>query len=408
MNRPGEMASAPQEPNSAPPSSATPRRRSGPVTLAIAAGTLALVGVGGILYGRARSQVNDVALASSAKAVTVVEARAGTYRPQRHYVATVAPWVAAAVGPQFIAAYADTVLVRPGASVRRGQVLATLDCRDATATQRAVAMQARAIDAKQKALASEASRITSLLDGGFVAPNEAEMKLAGSESEMAQLMATQAKLAGTSLAVNDCVLRAPFDGEVSDRMVDPGAFVRPGNPVVSVVDRSTVRVTAEVPESDFVFVSPTTPVKIAMLATGQEASGIIARRSPSANESTRTVHFEIDLADPERQFPIGTTAELTLDVGAPQPATVIPAVAAAIHGDQAVVFVVDHDQAKKMAVAIKGEEAGTLYMDPQLKAGSRVVTEGRSLLNDGDRVVAQLQALAPSAPSGSVAGVRKP
>jgi RND family efflux transporter MFP subunit len=378
------------------------------VVIAILGSIVLLFAVGGLLYWRARSHVNDTPLASAPKAVTVVEARADTFQPQRHYVATVAPWVQAAVGPQFVAAYADTVLVRPGATVKRGQVLATLDCREATATQKAIAMQAHAIDARQRALANESARISSLLEGGFVAPNEAEQKAAGSESELAQLMATQAKLAGSSLAVNDCILRAPFDGEVSDRMVDPGGFVRPGNPVISVVDRSTVRVTAEVPEGDFSFVAPTTPVEVKMLATGQEASGVIARRSPAASESTRTVHFEIDLRDPERQYPVGTTAELTIEVGAPRPATVVPSSAAAIRGNKAVLFLVEGDKAIKTVVVVQGEYAGTLYLDPQLRSGSRIVTEGRSLLNDGDQVTAKLAAAVPSAPASSGAGVHGP
>jgi membrane fusion protein (multidrug efflux system) len=382
-------------------------RRSPRVAAAIAAGTIALLAVGGFLYWRARSQVNDVALAGAAKSVTVIEARSGFYKPQRHYVATVDPWVQAAVGPQFIAAYADTVLVRPGAAVKRGQILATLDCRDASAQQRAIAMQARAIDAKQRAQANQAARINSLVDSGFAPANDAEQQLAASASELAELMATQAKLAGQSLAVNDCVLRAPFDGEVSARTVDPGAFVRPGNPVVSVVDRSTVRVTAEVPEIDFALIAPTTPVRIRMLATGEETTGSIARRSPAANDSTRTVHFEIDLSDPDRRFPVGTTADLTIDVGAPQPATVIPATAAAVRADKAVVFVVEGDLAKKIAVPLKGEDTGTLYVDPSLAAGARVVTEGRSLLNDGDRVVATLAA-PEHAPSGAPGGGPKP
>jgi len=38
--------------------------------------------------------------------------------------------------------------------------------------------------------------------------------------------------------VSDCVLRAPFDGEIATRLVDPGAFVRPGTSIVSVIDRA--------------------------------------------------------------------------------------------------------------------------------------------------------------------------
>jgi RND family efflux transporter MFP subunit len=376
-----------------------PRRRSIAVVVAIAAGTLVLLAIGGLFYARARAHVNDKSLAADPKAVTVVEAYAGTYRPERHYVATLDPWVVADVGPQLIAAYADTVLVRPGSEVTRGQVLATLDCRDANATNRAVAMQARAIEAKQKALANEASRVTSLLDGGFVAPNEAEQKLAASESQLADLMATQAKMTGASLAVNDCILRAPFDGEVSRRVVDPGAFVRPGTPIVSLVDRSTVRVTAEVPESDFAVVGPGTPVQIKMLATGQDVAGTIARRSPAASSATRTVHFEIDLPDPERKIPVGTTADLTIQVGKPEPATIIPGIAASVRNEKATLFIAEGDRAKKIVVTVKGESTGTLYLDTSLAPGTRVVTEGRSLLADGDRLVSKLEA-AP-APSGT-------
>ena len=383
-------------------------RRSLPVTLAIAGGCVLLVALGGVLYWRARSQVNDVALASEAKSVTVVEARDGSFRPQRHYVATVESWAQAAVGPQFIAAYADTVLVRPGATVKRGQVLATLDCRDASATQRAVAMQARALEAKQKALANEAARINSLLDGGFVAPNEAEQKLAGSESELAQLMATQAKLAGTSLAVNDCVLRAPFDGEVSSRSVDPGAFVRPGNPVVSIVDRSTVRVTAEVPESDFSFVGIGTPVRMRMLATGQDSAAPIARRSPAASASTRTVHFEIDLPDPERQLPRGYDRRAHDRRGSAATATVLPATAAAIRGDKAVVFVVEvRDREEESWSSVRGEDARHPVRRP-FACGRHPRGHRRSLLAQRRRPRAAQRSKPALQPSSSVAGERKP
>jgi hypothetical protein len=40
---------------------------------------------------------------------------------------------------------------------------------------------------------------------------------------------------------------------------------------------------------------------------------------------------------------------------------------------------------------LKGEKGGSLFVDPALRPGSRVVTEGRALLKDGDRVDAQLE-----------------
>src|SRR6202041_940207 len=218
---------------------------------------------------------NHVALSSEAKPVSVVEAKASSFRAQRSYVGRLDPWVAASVGPQFVSAYVSTVLVRPGAVVRQGQVLATLDCRNANAMAQAVDMQARALDAQQKALSHESSRVSSMLNGGFVSPNEAEQKSAQSSAKEAELLAEKAKLVGSSLEVNDCILRAPFDGDVATRTVDPGAFVRPGSPIISIVDRSTVRMTADVPENDFNDVAPGKKVIIHVYATGKDIAGAI-------------------------------------------------------------------------------------------------------------------------------------
>ena len=356
------------------------------VPAAVLAGLLLLLGVGGALAWRAHSKINTVALASAPKPVTMVAARSAPFRETRTYVGTLRPWVEASIGPQFVSAYVDTVLVRPGATIQRGEILATLDCRNASASSQAVAAEARALDARQQALAHESARVQTLLDGGFVSPNEAEQKSAQSASEDAQLAAQRAKLASTRLEVNDCVLRAPFDGEVGTRTVDPGAFVRPGTAIVSVIDRSTVRMTFDVPESDFGVVAPGTPVSVHIMATDRTVPGTVARRSPSADPETRTLHTEIDLLDALREIPVNTTGEVKIEVGQPIRATAVPLVAASITGSNATLFRVDGDVAHKTTLRIEGERGSDLFVDTALEPGARVVTEGRATLGDGDRV----------------------
>jgi RND family efflux transporter MFP subunit len=182
------------------------------------------------------------------------------------------------VGPQLISAYVDTVLVRPGDTVKHGQVIATLDCRNASASSRAVSMQARAIQAEQGAIAHEAARVAELKEGGFASPNEIERHAADSASKAAQLMETEARMQRATLEVNDCVLRAPFEGEIAARFVDPGAFVHPGTPVASVIDRRIVRVIGEVPEADFEVVAPARGASCAPPSRG-------ARRRPTSRRA---------------------------------------------------------------------------------------------------------------------------
>jgi len=343
----------------------------------------------------AQANVNQVPLDRAAKPVSVMEARATTFRASRSYVGTIEPWIEAKVGPQMISAYVDTVLVRPGAAVKKGEIVATLDCRNANAASRAVAMQARAMAARQQAISHEAARFNGLLDGGFVSPNEAEQKSAQSAAEQAQLLATQAQLLGTSLQVDDCILRAPFTGEVAARTSDPGAFVRPGTSIASIVDRSTVRVVADAPEIDFPIITPMSPVRVHVFATNRELPASISRRAPAADPATRTVGFEVDIVDSDRSLPVGTTADIRIDTGAPQPACEIPLYAATVRGESATVFVVDGNIARKRSVHVLGEREGRLFVEATLGAGTRIVVQGRSLLNDKDRVSASLEKASP-------------
>jgi len=393
----GEAALPPAAPT------AKSKPRSFGVPAAIAAGVVVIVALCLWMYHHAASKVNKVALDSQPKPVTVVEARATTFRKSKRYVATIEPWLRAEVGPQLVSAYVDTVIYRPGAFVEKGDVLATLDCKTASAQSQAVAMQAKALEEEEVAIAKEAARLNAMLDGGFVPQNDVDLKKAEAAKTSAQILSEKAKLLGTSLEVNDCVMRAPFEGEIADRFADPGAFAKPGVAILSIVDRSTVRIAADVPETDFGDVDVGTPVRIHMLAMlGPEATitAPITRRVPAADPITRTVHVEIDVPDPNRVIPVGTTAELTVDYGDPIKAAELPLVAASVRGDKATVFVVENDVAHKKLVDVLGEVGGSVFVDPSL-VGAHVVTEGRALLEDDAKVEASLATFTPIASSAT-------
>jgi RND family efflux transporter MFP subunit len=288
------------------------------------------------------------------------------------------------------------VVVRPGDAVKRGQIVATLDCSNPNAATRAVEMQARAASARGQAASDEAARFSMMLDGGFVAPNEVEQKNAVSLAEAAKLLETKANVLRTSLDVIDCVLRAPFDGEVGTRNFDPGAFVHPGAAIVSVVDRDTMRVTVDASEKDLGALAPSTVVQIEILATGSHLSAPISRRAPRVDPSTRTIRFEVDVPDPGRQYPVGATAIVHVAVGKPVPATEVPIYAATQGQGKAKLFVVERDIAHEKTLPVAGEVGGGVYFAlAVLPPGSLVVTEGRALLSDGDRVRAHIEAEAP-------------
>ncbi len=361
------------------------------VPIMIAVSVLGSLCLGGLMVMRAESQTNKTPLDALPKSVTIAKVSAVPFRSSRTYVGAIEPWLEASVGPQLVAAYVDTVLVRPGSVVKRGDVIATLDCRNTNAGSQMIVAEARAVEARQRAIADESARLQALLDGGFVSPNEAEQKFAQSTAAQAQLDKQNAELSKNSLAVSDCVLRAPFDGEVATRTIDPGAFLRPGVAVATIVDRSIVRIVGEAPEKDFEVVAPGTPVKVHLVATNEDLEASVTRRTPRADAATRTVQFEIDVADPARRLPVGTTGEIRIDVGQPLATTEIPFRAGSVRGSKVSLFVVENGIAHARVLQLRGERDGKLYVDPSLSADSMVVVEGRGLLSEGDAVTATME-----------------
>jgi len=364
-----------------------------------------LIVLGGLLLHRAEGKTNRVALSSTPRAVSVVGAQPASYSDSRTYVGAIESWIEASVGPQYISAYVTTVLVRPGDTVTRGQVLATLDCAHPSAVNRALQMQAQAIDQQQRATADEAAREAAMLKGGFIAPNQVEQTSAQSSSEKARVLETKAKGLAASLEVHDCALKAPFDGEIAVRSVDPGAFVHPGRTIVSVVDRNTIRIVVDAPEKDFNVAAVGTPVRVDVLSTGTTLNAAVSRRAPKADPATRTIHFEIDVNDPHRQIPTGTTAIVHMNVGKPVAATRIPLDAATQEGGKAKIFVVENGIAHGRQVPVLGERGDGLYFNPgTLPPDTQIVTEGRALLSDGEHVSAHPEP--PASPPESDGGTR--
>jgi RND family efflux transporter MFP subunit len=338
------------------------------------------------LYARARSKVNHVPLTAAPRPVSVAKAKKTTFRSIREYVGTTDAWNSAKIGPQYISAYVGTVLVRPGAIVRRGQVLATLDCRNPSAGSREMAARAKAMQERQTAIEHETQRTKELVAGGFASTNEIEQLSSRAASQQSEFESLQASLVSRSLEVDDCILRAPFDGEVTERYVDPGAFLRPGEPVAKVIDRNVVRVSADAPESDFIAVAPGTPVEISVQANASKVTFPISRRAPAADSITRTVHFEVDVQNPGHEMPAGATARLVIRVGEPQPAIEVPLVAAVVRGEKASLFSVENGKAKRITATVLGELNGLLYIGPTIPGGTEIVVQGRALLDDGDAV----------------------
>ena len=224
---------------------------------------------------------------------------------------TVRSWRTAPMAAQIMASV-TAVLVREGDTVRRGQVLATLDDSQLRASTERFQAALLGTDHEIAAARSEQTlakasfdRLQYLFDKGTISAQEFDNAKSRLQSAQAHLDLANANRtqAAAALEQNRVLqgythITAPFDGVVTERRVDPGALATPGLQLLAVEAVGHYRVEATVDESDLKYVrlGETIPVSIAAL-DNKELPGKVAQIIPAADAASRSFLVKIDLPE---------------------------------------------------------------------------------------------------------------
>jgi RND family efflux transporter MFP subunit len=138
-----------------------------------------------------------------------------------------------------------TVEVREGDRVRSGDVLARIDAREVNAKRDQVNAGTAAAEATYQEASTHAARMRALYADSAATKAQldaAETGLARAEAGVRASRAAQAELEAMG---SYTVLRAPFNGLVTRRYLDPGAFAAPGTPIIEIQDGSRLRIAVD-------------------------------------------------------------------------------------------------------------------------------------------------------------------
>jgi membrane fusion protein, multidrug efflux system len=197
---------------------------------------------------------------------------------------------------------------------------------------------------------------------------------------------------------------APFDGTVTARFADPGAFIPAATgsatqsiPFFTVMDLDTVRIYVSVPQEAALWANQGVPaILTARELPGQEFRGAITRTTTALDPSTRTLLVEIDLPNPDHRLRPGmfVTATLILEEH-PQALALLPAALVSDKNGESV-FVVERGRAKQVTVKTGLDDGTWVEVIEGLQENMEVVVVGKSGLTDGQGV----QSSAYNLPSG--------
>ncbi|HXZ14289.1 MAG TPA: efflux RND transporter periplasmic adaptor subunit [Candidatus Sulfotelmatobacter sp.] len=300
-----------------------------------------------------------------------------------------------------------------GLHVKEGYVLATLDDSDvkraldsAVADRNATEAQIEDLQVQLKNASIELHRALELQAAGVQSQEALDNARTTADSLKAkialarqQVVAAEARIREAQQAVDNCVIRAPFEGIIVSKdaqvgeMVSPisagGGFTRTG--IATIVDMNSNEIEVDVNEAYIARVVPGQPVTAVLDAYPDwQIPSKVRTVIPTADRQKATVKVRISFLklDPRILPDMGIKVTFLGDVpeqksGAAAPAVTIPTEAIHSDGGQKVVYLVKQEHLERRAVTVGGTRGADTEVLAGIAAGDAVVVKGPATLRDG-------------------------
>ena len=285
------------------------------------------------------------------------------------------PYETVAIYPR-VTGFVEQIPVDRGSVVRKGALLARLSAPE-LAAQRAEA------ESKTAGVASTLERLR--------AASSTPGVVAGHDIELAEatVNAEKARVSSLKSLESYLVIRAPFDGVITERNVHPGALVGPpsgggATPMLRIEQVGRLRLTVAVPENDVGAVAENAPAEFAVQAwLGKKFSAPVRRVAHAVDPKTRTMPVELDVENRDGKLASGMYAQVRWPVARSAPSLMVPATAVVQTTERTFVDVVRDGVLEQVPVrrgAVVGDRAEVIG---QLSPGDLVLKRGSEELQNG-------------------------
>ncbi|MCC7633166.1 efflux RND transporter periplasmic adaptor subunit [Stenotrophomonas rhizophila] len=273
--------------------------------------------------------------------------------------------------------------VEVGQWVKQGQLLLQLDHRTLDSELAQADASLRQAQASQELARLNYQRSEKLAAQQLISASSLDELRAARINAEAQTATARAARDAAKLRRDFADLRAPADGLISKRLVQPGQVVSAGTELLRLIRDGRLEWRAELPENQLADVAVGNTVQLPY--GGQVIAGRIRAVTPGVDAQTRTGTLYADLPAPGPLKP-GIYVEGRIVTGDGQALTIPSAAIVQRDGHSYVFSVNDKQQATRHRVSTGQAVQGRTAILAGLKAGDKVVVDGAGFLGEGDRV----------------------
>lgn len=357
-----------------------------PTGAAALAAAIAASGCG----GGAEAELKQTSTAQALQAQSVETARVvrKEFRPTLVSTGTLFPKRQAEI-KSLVDGRLDDVPVDIGTKVRKGQrlfLVRTVDFEIGLAQAEAALARARVgLEDRRR----EKTRMEGLFREGSATEQMQDQAATALEDAEAAVREAEARAAMARQMLEDATIVAPYDGWVTARWQQRGEFVHKGDPVVEIMDLSTLEAEMEIPEPYAGQIEPGLEVDLSLRGGHVPAKGRVLAVNPKVDLTTRTFKVKVEVENGEKGLQAGLFCTGTFRLAERAGVAAVPA--SAVQRDQGASFVwiVRDGTVARRGIEEIGSTEGLVYVEGGLEEGETVVSGGAGGLYEGAAVAAR-------------------
>jgi membrane fusion protein (multidrug efflux system) len=284
------------------------------------------------------------------------------------------------------------VMVDMGTKVKLGQPVVQLDVRSAALGANEAQANLAAAKAQKDLAEQECQRTEQLLKTGAITKSEYDRQMTQCASAREQVAAATARASMMSKSVADGLVRAPFDGVVSEKMISPGEWVAPGKALFTLVKDDPLKVELSVPEAAVDHVKEGEKVNLRKVTDVTDKgdpkfpyTATVTRLSAEIGK-TRSLIVEATIDNPHEGLVPGMFVEAEVVLGT-APHVVVPDSAVVKRGKQYAVYTIKNGSAVENLVHLgPPPAAGQKSILDGIRKGDKIIVTGTEQVSDGAKV----------------------
>ena len=281
-----------------------------------------------------------------------------------------------------VTGYIKKITVDIGSQVKEGQVIMEMEAPEVE--QNCLAAYERYLKALSSFNASKDSYYR-LLDAaktsGAVSPNDLQIAQSKMESDSALCNSEKANWEAMKSLKDYLIVRAPFDGTITQRNIHPGALVTVGNkmdgmPMLELQQISKLRLQVKVPETFATQLAFDQKISFTVEALpGRTFTGTISRQANSLDEKYRSESVEIDVINSDKLFMPGMYAEVLLPMTGHSNALIVPQSAVVTSTEKKYVVKVANHKANIVDVSTGNENNGMIEVFGEIMPNDSIIVK---------------------------------